>query len=128
MTAWTPTEKSRKKQVLAGQTVIAHLRMDSRLIRWAKEQGLFMRIDRKTQWGNVFVLGEDGDRDTVCARYRAHVIRQPRLLEHLEVLRGKVLGCHCYPKRCHGNELIELLRQQEDEAVAGLPDEHHARR
>jgi Domain of unknown function (DUF4326) len=112
MTAWTPTEKSRKKQVMAGKTVVAHLRKDWRLIRWAKEQGLFARIDRMTPWGNIFVLDKDGDRDTVCDSYRTYIVRKPDLVEQLESLRGKVLGCHCYPKRCHGNELIEVLAER----------------
>ena len=127
MTAWTLTEKSRKKQVMAGETVVAHLRKDWRLIRWAKEHGLFVRIDRMTQWGNMFVLGEDGDRDAVCDLYRARIVRQLKLMEQLDTLRGKVLGCHCYPNRCHGNELVELLAEQ-GQAVLETPDEHHAHR
>jgi hypothetical protein len=114
-------------QVLAGMTVVAHLRKDWRLIRWAKGKGLFVRIDRMTQWGNVFVLGKDGDRDSVCDRYREHVVRRSELVEQLQALRGKVLGCHCYPKRCHGNELIELLGEPEQQTT-GPPDEHNARR
>jgi len=40
------------------------------LIAWAKERGLFIRVDRATSWANPFVLGRDGDRTTVIARYR----------------------------------------------------------
>ncbi len=121
------SEKSRKKQVLSGETVVAHLRTDWRLIRWAKENRLFARIDRKTPWGNIFVLEEDGDRDAVCDKYRDYIVNQPDLIEQLASLRGKVLGCHCFPKRCHGNELVALLAEQ-SQAVAGTLNEHHARR
>jgi len=88
MTGWTATERNRKKQVLAGRTVVAHLRKDTRLIKWAKEQGLFVRIDRKTPWGNVFVIGEDGDRDKVCDSYRNYVVRKRKLVADIESLRG----------------------------------------
>jgi len=33
----------------------------------------------------------------------------PELLKELEKLRGKILGCWCKPKACHGDVIIELL-------------------
>jgi hypothetical protein len=38
------------------------------LIAWAKERGLFVRVDRATPWGNPFVIGSDGDRAAVIAQ------------------------------------------------------------
>lgn len=68
-----------------------------------------VRIDRKTRWGNPFVMGRDGDRDAVCEKYRAWLwaeIRAGRIaLEDLAALKGKRLGCHCAPLRCHGDTL-----------------------
>jgi len=40
------------------------------LIAWAKEGGLFVRVDRATPWGNQFVIGRDGYRAAVIAAYR----------------------------------------------------------
>lgn len=68
-----------------------------------------IRIDRKTRWGNPFVMGHDGDRDAVCEKYRTWLWRQIRegkiTLEDLAALKGKKLGCHCAPRRCHGDTL-----------------------
>jgi hypothetical protein len=111
MTAWTPDEIERRKQVETGQTVVAHMRRDKRLIAWAKEIGLYTRIDRRTEWGNIYVIGEDGTRDEVCDNFRGYVVSNPELMAKIETLRGKVLACHCYPERCHGNELITFIAE-----------------
>jgi hypothetical protein len=51
------------------------------LIAWAKERGLFVRVDRATPWGNPFVIGSDGDRAAVIARHRGdHLSDRPALL------------------------------------------------
>jgi excisionase family DNA binding protein len=70
-----------------------------------------VRIDRKSKWGNPFVIGKDGNRSEVIEKYRQWIANQPELLESLEELRGKRLGCHCKPLDCHGDVLIELLNQ-----------------
>jgi hypothetical protein len=64
-----------------------------------------VRIDRATKWGNPFVLGRDGDRDTVSARYAAHLRASPDLVAALGELRGRTLACWCAPLRCHGDVL-----------------------
>jgi len=66
-------------------------------------------IDRRTALGNPFVMGRDGDRDTVCEKYKVWLwaeIRAGRItLEELAALKGLKLGCHCAPLRCHGDIL-----------------------
>jgi hypothetical protein len=97
--------------------VTANLTRDHRLIAWAKDRGLYVLIDRKGPggWGNPFYLDEDlggdgdGDRATVIASYGVYLGLKPSLLRRLDELRGKVLGCHCYPLACHGDVLIEYL-------------------
>jgi len=68
-----------------------------------------VRIDRKTKWGNPFIMGRDGDRDAVCEKYRTWLwaeIRTQRIaLEDLADLKDQRLGCHCAPLRCHGDTL-----------------------
>lgn len=65
-------------------------------------------VGRPTKWGNPFEIGEHGDRATVIARYREWILGKPDLLADLGELRGKVLGCWCAPKACHGDVLAEL--------------------
>lgn len=62
-------------------------------------------------WGNPFVEGQDGTREEVIAQFREHVLRTPALLHRLPELRGKVLGCFCAPKACHGDVLAELANK-----------------
>jgi len=68
-------------------------------------------VGRPSKWGNPFVIGRDGTRDHVIAKYRAWIVRQPALLAALDELRGKHLVCWCAPERCHADVLIELVNQ-----------------
>ena len=69
-------------------------------------------IGRGGIWGNPFVIGKDGDRDEVIAKYRAHLSNSPQLLAALlPVLEGKVLGCYCKPAACHGDVLVEFVEK-----------------
>lgn len=64
-------------------------------------------------WGNPFMIGRDGSRDEVIAKYRAWILEQPELMDRLPELKGKILGCWCKPKPCHGDILLELIEGQE---------------
>ena len=59
-------------------------------------------IGRGSPWGNPFMIGPQGDRDTVCDRFEAEVL--PTL--DVSSLRGKHLVCFCAPKRCHGDAIL----------------------
>ena len=61
-----------------------------------------------SKWGNPFVIGRDGSRDEVIAKYRAWIVRQPALMAALHELRGKDLVC---AERCHADGLIELANR-----------------
>jgi hypothetical protein len=109
--AWTPSELKRKAAVEAGKGVVANMRKgeDEQLIAWAKAEGLYVRIARPSIWGNLYKIGEHGTREEVIEKYWTWLWlpKQQRLRERLPELRGKVLGCWCYPEACHGNVLIE---------------------
>tara|TARA_R110002020_G_scaffold161540_4_gene346751 strand:- start:150 stop:407 length:258 start_codon:yes stop_codon:yes gene_type:complete len=66
-------------------------------------------IGRGSKWGNPFRIGIDGTREDVIKQYRDWIQTQPYLLNSLEELRGKTLGCFCSPQACHGDILVELL-------------------
>jgi hypothetical protein len=109
---WRVDEILRRHQVEAGRTVVAHCKRDAALVEWAKSEGIYSYIGRPGRWGNPYVIGRDGDRDAVCDVYAAHLRQSAELLKRLPDLRGAVLGCWCYPKRCHGNEIIRVLGEQ----------------
>jgi len=108
---WTEDELDRRATVEAGGTVVANLHQDTdqALLAWARSSGRFQRIDRNTDWGNPFELGPDGDRDTVCDSFEIYFGRKYSLQERITELEGKVLGCWCYPKRCHGDHLVSKI-------------------
>ncbi len=69
-------------------------------------------IGRGGPWGNPFPVGQDGTREEVIAKYRMWITSDDRvavaLRANLHLLRGKVLGCFCAPRPCHGDVLAEL--------------------
>lgn len=97
----------------SGKTVILNMNRDLHLLKYATDKGLYVRCDRFSEWGNPFVMGADGDRDTVCQNYEEQYLPfKPSLLSKIETLKGKALGCHCFPERCH----CETLKTLADEA------------
>jgi hypothetical protein len=69
-------------------------------------------IGRGSKWGNPYKIGVDGTRSEVIEKYRNYILDNQELLNDLPELKGKTLGCWCYPKRCHGEVLLELIEQQ----------------
>ena len=66
-------------------------------------------IGRPSKWGNPFRIGVDGDRLQVIEKYRQWLLSQPELVEQVKrELRGKVLGCWCHPRPCHGDVLADI--------------------
>jgi hypothetical protein len=74
-------------------------------------------------WGNPFKMPEDGDRDEVCVKHKGwlnNTTKGEKRLQRLHELKGKVLLCHCYPERCHGDYLAELANKLPDQPDSGL--------
>ena len=91
------------------QTTVVHNQIaeyDVYIGRAVVEYGL-----EDSKWGNPFVMADDSDaeRERALHAYRSWVVDQPELMQSLEELRGKRLGCWCAPKACHGDVLVQLL-------------------
>jgi hypothetical protein len=82
------------------------------LVVHKKEDPNAVYVGRPTQWGNPYVIGKDGNRDTVIAKYRGWLLRNPELLAQLPTLRGKKLACWCAPQACHADVLAELANKE----------------
>lgn len=103
---WTDDERDLLKHLRAGETVVLNMRADGhqRLWQWAEQSGLAVRIDRKSDWGNPFVVDADGNRAAVIKAYEEHYWpHKPSLHERRDELLGKALGCWCAPLPCHGD-------------------------
>ena len=78
-------------------------------------------IGRGSPLGNPYVIGKDGSREQVIAKYRVWLNEQilrknPIVLDELNRLgnkaideKGLALQCFCYPKPCHGEVIKEKL-------------------
>jgi len=69
-------------------------------------------IGRPSKWGNPFSIGKDGNRSEVILKYRKYILGNQKLLNDLHELEGKVLGCWCKPKACHGDVIAELVNNR----------------
>lgn len=76
-----------------------------------KREKFDVYIGRPGKWGNPFPLKREADRAKVLQQYTEWIMTQPRLLAQLGELKGKVLGCWCAPKACHGDVLARLADQ-----------------
>ena len=75
-------------------------------------------IDRSTKWGNPFSHREGtkaeylvSTRTEAIQKYREYLESNEELLGCLLELDGKVLWCHCKPKACHGDVLVEFIEK-----------------
>ena len=86
-----------------------------------KKEPFDVYIGRPGKWGNPFwftkypVPGfahQERTREESIALFRNWIMTKPELLRDLKDLKGKVLGCWCSPKPCHGDVLVELANEQ----------------
>lgn len=69
-------------------------------------------IGRGGPFGNPFVIGRDGNRAEVIAKYRQMIERDPALKDRvIRELNGKDLVCWCAPQACHGDVLLEIANK-----------------
>lgn len=90
------------------ETVVLNMNTNFHAMKWAKDNNRFQQIDRWSDWGNPFLIGVDGNRDTVCESFKVYFNLKLELNQKVKQLKGKALGCHCYPLRCHGEHLKQL--------------------
>lgn len=69
-------------------------------------------IGRPSKWGNPFVIGKDGDRETVVSKFAEYILSNDCLMKQLHELKGKDLVCYCAPELCHGDILLILANEQ----------------
>jgi hypothetical protein len=91
-----------------GQTTVVHCR----------KEPYDVYIGRPGKWGNPFshlpnTLAQFRvtTRDESITRFKAWILASPNLLKDIKELKGKVLGCWCKPKSCHGDVLAELANE-----------------
>lgn len=68
---------------------------------------------QSSKFANPYKIGKDGSREEVIIKYRNYITEKIKndknMLNELLSMKGKNLGCWCYPDMCHGNILLELI-------------------
>lgn len=110
--AWTPDQLDRKRRAEVGECVVASMRdngngqrADEALLNWAEKEGRLVRVDRQSDFGNPFIMPDDGDRADVIDKFEVfYWPNKPALLDQIATWSsGKVLVCWCHPERCHAD-------------------------
>ena len=72
-------------------------------------------IGRPSKWGNPYIISGEQNREKVVELYEQYIKTNRVLLRDLHQLRGKNLGCVCYPQLCHGDIIQRLLQEEMSE-------------
>lgn len=80
-----------------------------------KKEPYDVYIGRPSKWQNIFSHLPNSSaeyivssREEAIELFEMWVVHQPELMRDLSELKGKVLGCWCHPKPCHGDILLRL--------------------
>lgn len=69
-------------------------------------------IGRPSIFGNPFVIGRDGSREQVIAKFEEYARSNKQLLQAIRALdENAVLRCFCKPLACHGDIIIKLWKE-----------------
>ena len=89
--------------------------MTKKFVVHCKREPFDVYIGRPSKWGNPFSHKEGTKakyktktREEAIQKYVEWLIKQEDLLLDIHELKGKILGCWCAPKACHGDILAEL--------------------
>lgn len=78
-----------------------------------------------SQFRNPFDKAEKG-RDGAVTHYMIYFYRrylsEVEFRESVHGLEGKTLGCWCYPRRCHGEVIVDLLNRYVEDDLDGVLD------
>lgn len=89
--------------------------MKTRIVHCKKEK-YDVYIGRPSIFGNPFSIGKDGNREDVIKKYREYfynrILEDKNFREKIKKLKGKILGCWCKPKDCHGDIIVDFLLKE----------------
>jgi len=79
-----------------------------------KKEPYDVYIGRFSIFDNPSVIGIDGNRDEVLKKYQKYfqnrIANDVNFRKKILELNGKTLGCWCKPKTCHGDIIIDWLK------------------
>ena len=89
--------------------------MKTRVVHCKKEKyDVYIGRGRGSIWGNPYSHKEGtlaefrvNSREEAIKKFEEYLLSNEDLMKDLPSLRGKVLGCWCAPKSCHGDVLAK---------------------
>lgn len=88
------------------KTTVINIKTDTR------DHKFYQYIGRGTVFGNPFYIGKNGTREEVIEKYKLWFqlqLQDAFFKAQVLKLKGKVLGCYCAPKACHGHIIADYL-------------------
>jgi hypothetical protein len=83
-----------------------------------KDRTFTVYIGRPSIYGNPFIAGRDGTRKEVIRKFKQYATHNPRVLKAIAALpKRAILGCHCKPKACHGDVIVQLWKDLHAESA-----------
>ena len=94
------------------QTTVVNVKTDKDFDVYIGRANRRYRLAR-SPYANPFNITSECDREDAICHFRFWVLtsRDPQAVyirEHVHELRGKRLGCWCFPSACHGSVLAEM--------------------
>lgn len=92
------------------------------LVVHCKKDSYDVYIGRPSEWGNPFKIAVASRKDIArihcLEEYWTHIHAQPDLMRKaVEELQGKILGCWCSPRFCHGHILAKIANREVVEKI-----------
>lgn len=94
-----------------GYQTFQEWKMDSNHVYIGRNMSFYVRDANASKWQNPFSVKKFG-RDKCIDLYKQYIRDNKELYEQLDELENKELGCWCHPQKCHGDILIELLKEK----------------
>lgn len=114
-----------KELTKIGYTDFQHWLSDPNNVYIGRNMSFYVPGAVSSVWQNPYVVGKNKyTLDESLDKYREHILKSD-LVNRLNELNGKTLGCWCKPNRCHGDvlkELIELRGSTDNDNNLGSTD------
>lgn len=85
--------------------------LDKQNIYIGRNMSFYVKGAIGSKWANPFSVKKYG-RNKCLELYESYINNNTDLYNSLDELKGKHLGCWCYPEKCHGDILIKLYKNK----------------
>ena len=113
-------EEDEQEEVVIVKEDIVNLNMMVNVEEWKERDGN-LYIGRKShgfqmsKWRNPFRVDDcEGGRAESLVLFEKYIRQEKHLMDSINELEGKQLGCFCKPEGCHGDILLKILQESKE--------------